>query len=199
MSLFPFVMIIIVGALILVYFLRSRLNRERSGPDIKSRNDKLVLVKGMGYDELKKEMAGFCRMYNKRNYDAVPRLIPLSENEFVCTFPFDIEFETFCYFINYLHNPAGHNPMAKVVGWTTTRAGDPWITAMSENKNVMLFISPDDTEHDNVFLTTSDNIGYKLRFALGEDELLLEKPAKEYMPPPIGIDILTGQRHEDFG
>jgi hypothetical protein len=198
MNIFPFVLFIIVAALILVYFLRSKLDREGQGSYGRKRNDKLVVVKGIDYAGLKQVLLDFCKMYNKRGLQAIVRLTTIDETAFAITFPFDIEFEIFCYFINYLQYPVEFKSIIHVIAWTTTKTGDPWITAKSANKNVMLFIPPDDTEHDNVFLTTADNTGYKLRFALGENELLLEMPAREYTPPPIGIDILAGQQFEDF-
>lgn len=51
----------------------------------------------------------------------------------------------------------------------------------------MLFVSDNDTEYDNIFLTTSDNIGYKLGFAMGEEKQLLNRPEKSYVKQPIDI------------
>ena len=62
----------------------------------------------------------------------------------------------------------------------------------------MLFIPSDDTDHDNVFMTTVDNIGFKLGFAMGEEKQLLDGPKKKFSPPTIDILELADKEHEDF-
>ena len=85
-----------------------------------------------------------------------------------------------------------------VTAWTTTKSNDTWITEKSANKKVMLFIPSDDTEHDNVYMTTSDNIEYKLGFAVGEEKQLLNTPKRRYIPPDFEISDLTNKEFEDF-
>ena len=87
---------------------------------------------------------------------------------------------------------------AIITGWTTTHIGDTWITDRSLNKNVMLFITDDDTEYDNVYMTTSDNFGYKLGFAKGQEKQLLETPKKLYVEPKIGFSDLSDKEFEDL-
>ena len=62
----------------------------------------------------------------------------------------------------------------------------------------MLFVADDDTEGDNVYMTTSDNAGYKLGFAVGEEKQLLDHPKKNFRPPPIEIEELANKEFEDF-
>ncbi len=62
----------------------------------------------------------------------------------------------------------------------------------------MLFVSDFDTEYNNVFLTTSDNIGYKLGFAMGEEKQPLNSPEKSYIKPPINISELDTNESIDF-
>ena len=62
----------------------------------------------------------------------------------------------------------------------------------------MLFIPADDKDYDNVYLTTIDNIGYKLGFAHGDEKQLLAAPKMEYIEPRIEIESLQGKRFEDF-
>lgn len=161
-------------------------------------NDKLVIVTDISNTDLRAILTGFCNMYNKENYQAQPQLTKITEREFAITFPFDIEFEIFCYFINYVHYPMGFDRSFNVTGWTTTKIGDTWITEKSENKKVMLYIPTDDTEHDNVFMTTEDNIGFKLGFAMDEEKQLLNRPKKQFNSPAIDILELTNKEHETF-
>jgi hypothetical protein len=145
-------------------------------PTQTKQNDKLVLVKGISQADLKHVLTGFCNMYNKENFQAQPRLTKLTEREFVITFPYNMDFEIFCYFINYIEYPMELTWSPNLTAWTTTKNSDTWITERSANKKAMLFIPTDDTEHDNVYMTTQDNIGYKLGFALGGEKQLLTFP-----------------------
>ncbi|WP_316805537.1 hypothetical protein [Pedobacter nototheniae] len=162
------------------------------------KNDKLVLVENISNLEVDSILKGFCNVYNKETFQAQPRLYKLKENEFAITFPFDIDFEIYCYFINYVHYPMGFNRSFYVKGWTTTQSGQNWVADKVTNKKVMLFIPSDDTEHDNVFLTTSDNIGYKLGFAMGEEKQFLDQPKQHFISPGMEIKDLINKEYKDF-
>jgi hypothetical protein len=167
-------------------------------PSQQKQNDKLVVVSDISETDLHKILSGFCNMYNKDKYQAQPRIFKMTERKFAITFPFDIDFEIFCYFINYVHYPMGFDTSFPVTGWTTTKNSDTWITEKSANKKAMLYIPPDDTEHDNVFMTTSDNIGFKLGFAMGEEKQLLDSPKMQFISPTIDLMELAHMEHEDF-
>jgi len=205
---------IILGIIILfavLYFAWTRLKNQTPQPDTDTRrptenhlptnkiaNDKLVIVDDISENDIQKILQEFCNSYNKETYQAIPRLTRLSDKKFAVTFPYDINFEIYCYFINYVNYPMGFDRHFKTIGWTTTRPTDTWTTEKSVNKNVMLFVSDFDTEYDNVFLTTSDNIGYKLGFAMGEEKQLLDKPEKSYVKQPIDISEIETKQHLDF-
>lgn len=167
-------------------------------PTNKVANDKLVIVEDASENDIKKILQEFCNSYNKETYQAIPRLTKLSDRKFAITFPYDINFEIYCYFINYVNYPMGFDRHFKTIGWTTTKPVDTWTTEKSVNKNVMLFVSDLDTEYDNVFLTTSDNIGYKLGFAMGEEKQPLNSSEKSYVKPPINISELDTNESIDF-
>jgi hypothetical protein len=92
----------------------------------------------------------------------------------------------------------GFDKSFDVTAWETTGQANGWITEKSANKKAMLFIPKEDTEHDNVFLTTDDNIGYKIGFAMGEEKQLLPTPKKTYLAPTIDIKTLTEKEAQDF-
>jgi hypothetical protein len=167
-------------------------------PTKTKQNNKLVVVKGVTHSDLKKVLTGFCNLYNQETIQAQPRLTKLTEQEFIITFPYDINFEIYCYLINYLVYPMDVDWTPDVRGWTTTTSGDPWITGRTVNKKVMLFIPTDDSEHDNVYLTTSDNIGYKLGFDMVEGTQLPDTLNKTYVEPHFDISRLTDREYEDF-
>ena len=167
-------------------------------PVIPKHNDKLVLIKGVSNSDLKKVLLGFCKMYNSERPQAFPRVTRLSEAEFVITFPYDIDFEIYCYLINYLYYPIELRWKPDVAAWATPKAADMWVSEKIAGKNCMLFIPPDDSEHDNVYLTTFDNIGYKFGFALSNKGKLLTHPKKTYTTPTINSLDLDDMESEDL-
>ncbi len=167
-------------------------------PKQEVQNDKLVVVNNITSSEIERILIGFCNIYNKENYQAQPRLYKTDNTSFTITFPYDIEFEIFCYFVNYVRYPMGFNKSFEVTGWTTTKSGQTWITEKSANKRVMLFIPTEDTEYDNVYMTTEDNIGYKLGFAIGEEKQLLKRPLKKFVKSGIDILDLKEKEYKDY-
>lgn len=167
-------------------------------PANKISNDKLIIVDDISATDIKQILQEFCNLYNKETYQAIPRLSKLSDKKFAVTFPYDINFEIYCFFINYVNYPMGFDRHFNAIGWATTRPTDIWTTEKSVNKNVMLYVSHFDAEYDNVFLTTSDNIGYKLGFAMGEENQLLDRAVKSYVKQPIDMKEIETKQHIDF-
>ena len=66
------------------------------------------------------------------------------------------------------------------------------------NKKVMIYIPAEDEEHDNVYLTTEDNIGFKMGFGIGEAGRLLENPPMLYQENPVDPDSLEDCQIIDF-
>jgi hypothetical protein len=198
MFLFPVVVAIIFFVLIMIYFLRSRLDKDNPKATGIQRNNPLVLVKDMDPGELKKQVLSFCKTYSRQNYHAVFRITAVSESMVAISFPKKIEFELLCYFICFLQNPANADLKPNVAGWTRASLSDPWINHLSMNKAVMLFTTADGIESNAIFLTTSDNIGFKLNLAPGGTELLLDNPVNQFFMPPIGMSDLSGKHFEDI-
>lgn len=172
--------LIIVGA---IYYFKFHNNFSKTAPETdearpsenllpkqESPNDKVVLVDNISRAEIIQIINSFCNLYNKKDFAALPRLYEITEKQFAITFPFDLDFETYCFFVNFAHYPTGFDKSIDVIAWTTTKQGETWITDKSANKKVMLFIPADDKDYDNVYLTTNDNIGYKLGFAYGDEK-----------------------------
>jgi hypothetical protein len=160
-------------------------------------NDKLILVKNAADANIKKALQDFCNMYNEDHLQAEPRLIPLPGSDFAIIFPNDIDFEIYCYFINYLRYPMDVTLPPDITGWATTKKGDEWINEKNVNKKVMLFVPADDDEFDNVYITTSEDTGYKLGFSVG-DQKELKSPKQTYIDPPYEIAALNKNEFEDF-
>jgi hypothetical protein len=169
-----------------------------SRPQTITENDKLIIVTDATQEDIKKTLTAFCKTYNKGANPPVPRLYQITPGKYAITFPYDLDFVTFCFAINFLKYPPDVQWHAKVRGWATTHPDDKWITEKSMNKKVMLFIPDDDKGYDNVYLTTQDNIGYKLGFAAGEEKQLLTLAKEPYVQPTINYADIEGLKFDDF-
>jgi hypothetical protein len=199
-------LVLIIGATFLIFLIKSCMPAAQkiepetvtNKPSKEKPNNKLVIVENISKTEIDSVLNKFCTMYNKEKNQAKPRLYKLNESQFAITFPFDIEFEIFCYFVNYVHYPMGFDKSFSVTAWETTKQANSWIIDKTANKKVMLFIPEDDNERDNVFLTTEDNISYKVGFAIGQEKQLLQTPKKKYFAPTFDIKVLTEKEAQDF-
>jgi nitric oxide reductase large subunit len=139
-------------------------------------NDKLISVKDVEQEEIKQVVRQFCDLYNKEAKQVFVKLFVVSEREFVMTFPKDIKFNIFCYMVNYLKYPHQVKYDPEILAWATTKKTDHWMRDKIVGKQIMLFIPSDDREFDNVYLTTEDQIGYKIPFSKGKQAGFTEEP-----------------------
>lgn len=200
-------LLIIGGFIVVGFILKSCISNNNSKnesrpnnvemPSEKIKNDKIVLIENVKLEDFKNALQKFCNNYNQENLRALPLLTILSENKFVVTFPYDTDFETYCYFVNYMYYPNDIIYKPTIKAWTSTNQNDNWMTNEIVNKNVMLFIPSDDKDYDNVYLTTSDNIGYKMGFAMGEEKQKLNNPRQTYAEP-IKLEELNGKEEIQY-
>jgi len=99
---------------------------------------------------------------------------------FLVTFPFNPDFERFQYFVNYIHYPENISTKPKVKGYWTISLDDN--TQIDETgKKLLLYVSKNDKEYDNVSVVTEDNRSFLFDFGgkvidLDNCELTFEKP-----------------------
>lgn len=155
-------------------------------------NDKIILIKNLKLDYLKQAITQYCNLSNQNQYITLPRLTVL-DNQYVITFPYDIDFDQFCYFVNYLKyahelcSKPDYKPNIKA--WCTTKSGYTWMTDEIVNKVVMIYIPDWDEDYDNVYLTTQDNLGFKMGFALGEEHQKMDKPVMQFENMPKDLNL----------
>ncbi|MDR2840667.1 MAG: hypothetical protein LBV75_05315 [Paludibacter sp.] len=169
-------------------------------PNTEKENDKLVVVKEANESDLKKAISDFCHTYNENDYAVLPRFIRITDREYAITFPYDVNFDKFCFFVNYLKYPIGIDRFSpNVLAWTTLNQEDHYAPKQCIGKKVMLYIADDDTEYDNVFLTNEGNIGFKIDFAFNsKNDKPLDFPKKNYSLPTVDKDSLSEKLFEDF-
>src|SRR6185503_9326453 len=105
-------------------------NKKRPSGEInllKKTNDKIVVITGIDYDTVRKASEQFCNLYNNDSLIAIPQLIKVLNQTTVIKFPYDISFERFCYFVNYMYYPHNIFYKADIKAWTTVKKGDEWI------------------------------------------------------------------------
>ncbi len=194
-------LIILVIAVLIGSFLFYRKNKNTSDFDNTKRsdknkpsefieNDKIIIIKNIRIKILKKIITQFCNGYNQNNWKILPKLT-IEKFQFAITFPYDVEFDTFCYFINYLKYPSNiedpNSYKPDIKAWCKTKSNDKWMTPEISNKKIIVFIPDWDEEYDNVYLTTQDNIGFLMGFAIGDMSKKLDKPIIDYQKRPAKI------------
>ncbi len=204
-------LVIVIGIIVIIgfyfRFIKSSSdfdNTKRSDFDKPSKfikNDKIIVIKNIKEDLLKKIITQFCNGYNQNDWKVLPKLT-IDKFEYQIVFPYDIDFEIFCYFINYLKYPENlsnqdyHRP--EITGWCTTKSTDKWMKSDIENKEVMIYIPDWDDEYDNVYLTTQDNLSFLMGFALGESSKKLEKNMIDFKKRPNNMKITKFIETIDF-
>jgi len=164
-------------------------------------NDKIVVVKYMQFEYLVQAIHQFCNLYNQDKFIAMPRLT----NQyylFIITFPYNIDFEKFCFFVNYLgnadvlRNKDDYQPNVKA--WCTAQSVDPATTGFILNKKVMLSIPENEAKKDNMFLTTTENVGYKMNISQVGSHIKPEKTSIQYETIPVNITDFANKKYIDF-
>ncbi len=197
---------LILVAIIFIYLHRQKKNQKNGYPRPSQdkfpiqrvKNDKLVIVEDANDEEIKTILEDFCNMYNDNEYKSILQLTKVSNNKFVITFPYDIDFETYCYLLNYICYPMDIKKQFYAIGWATVKQLDKSSKPEISNQKLMVYESQFDTEYDNVYLTTSENIGYKIDFAVGKGLEQLESPEQTYIVPTINIEELNTAESVEF-
>lgn len=189
--------ILIIGVLFIFFLLWDKKNDENKArtiqkikPETTVSNDKLILIKNVNQEDVLKAIIKFCQLYNQESYKALPVFYKINSTEFAICFPYDIDFDTFCYFINYLKYPYDINYQADIKAWLTLIPNHARIKSKMADKKAIIYIPIDDNEYDNVYLTTSDNVSFKIGFAIGQSENELDYVPKAYSNPEIELSKL---------
>lgn len=137
-------------------------------------NDNLITVRNVSLDLLKQAIEDFTNNYRNSKSAFPPphsKIHILNDSSFIISFPKNINFEIFCYYINYLKYPIDIDYNIEITAWTTTKSEYTWLNENFENEKCMLYIASDDDEYDNVILTLQNGTSYKLDFGGNLNEL----------------------------
>lgn len=144
-------------------------------------NNKVILVEKISSSEIEALARNFCSMYNVKKDKAIVKIRKMTNKAHVLTFPYDIDFDTFCYLVNYMTYPPDINKRPFVTGW---------YPASGKEKEDMFYIPADEKECDNVYYTTPEGNNYKVDF--GSMKPVQIKSEQPYGPVPTLIEDIVG-------
>jgi len=160
---------------------------ESSGRPIRP-NENLVIVSSASLHEIRTIINGFRERYKDDGLHLDFQLAADGQGNFAITFPGDITFVYLCYLVNYLTYPIEVNRHFEVVGWTSVRPQKGLNEHRIAGKEVMLYIPPDDSEYDTVWLVTGQNELFKIPFTSFHPVLLAPNTGRAFQSKPHDED-----------
>ena len=107
------------------------------------------------------------------------------ENAFMLYLPDSTTYDQFCYWVNYMvYSNKDKKYNNNITGWYEVPANAKGVWQQFANQRLMFFIPETDTEYDNVYVMTKDNICYKQEFAFRASFILQSKVYREYNDIP---------------
>ncbi len=179
------------------YLKKSRPNNKKI-PQKYNNNFKIIHIQNVHINDISKAITQFCNLYNQNDYAIFIRMFCIDDHEYILTFPYDISFDIFCMFFNYITYPHEIFYKPTIYGWNTINIDDVWSTDDMIYKNIFMYIPNDDTEYDMVYLTTFDNLGFKISFRSSPACTKLENPILAYKYPEYNINDTHNFNYIDF-
>lgn len=120
----------------------------------------LIILKGGNYNDIKKALKQWINLYSESLHkDITFQLFNQANGECVIIAHEKLDNQSFYFLVNYLKYPENIAYEIDVEGFTIGKDKN-----ILKEKNLLVFISQNDTDYDNVFLTTSENKNYKIDF-----------------------------------
>ncbi len=152
--------------------------------------DKYILIGGPNQSDLIKALQQFSNIYS--DSEAVNGLelfkSKTKNNLFIVNVSSKMDLEMFKYLINYLNYPEGINYNIDIRGYWTISKEDK-IKNNHIGQRVMFYISPNDTEYDNVFgIFKEDDKTIKFGFAYREGYKIQKKKELNFSEPELTVE-----------
>lgn len=143
--------------------------------------DNLILIEGGAYKDIKKALKQWIHSYSDAlEPDFTFELHKNGRGNHIIKVDDRLGNDYFYFLINYLSCPEGIEFEIEIEGFT--RGKDENVL---KNKSLLVYISPNDEEYDNVFVATAENENYKIDFG-GKITQQSEGRSFQY---PIGIQL----------
>jgi hypothetical protein len=156
----------------------------------------LILINGGAYTEIKKALKKWIDLYsNQIENDLDFKLYKNGNGNHVIKVDDKLNNESFFYLVNYLKYPEGIDYKIDIEGYTTGENG------LLKSKKILVFISPNDNEYDNVYVTTDENKNYKVdfggRITLSDEKKLYKIPPKLNLNNPEILKVPKSIKNKD--
>lgn len=185
--------LVYIGIIIFACFIISCMKRShgitmKSLLENESKSGKrIIIAKHMSEREVRNAIEGFIDI-NAQNNSIVDRPLVKKREDgvFIIDLPDSTNYDLFCYWVNYVvYSNKEKRYNKNITGWYEVPLGAKGIWKQFENQNLMFYVPETDTEFDNVYFTTKDNICYKQEFAFNALLLKQEKVYREYTDIPV--------------
>lgn len=140
-------------------------------------NNKVILVEKVNSSEIEILVKDFCSMYNKEKDRAIIKIQKFTNKAHVLSFPYDIDFDIYCYLFNYMTYPSNIESRPFVTGW---------YPVSKEEEESMFYIPFNEREKDYVYYVTPEGKNYKVDF--GTMKPLRTESIQPYGPLPTMIE-----------
>lgn len=149
--------------------------------------DRYIFIEGPDQDDLIKALQQFANNYSDSGVTDGLELYKtkLKNNEYVVNVSEKMDIERFKYLVNYLNYPEDIKYQIDMRGyWTVTEADK--IRNGHIGQRIMFYVSPHDTEYDNVFgIFNGGNQTIKFGFALGEAFEVQKRKERDFSEPEL--------------
>jgi hypothetical protein len=150
--------------------------------------DNLIIIKGGLYNDIKKALQQWIELYsNDLETDIKFELYKTGQGSNIIIADKRLTNEKFNFLVNYLRYPEGIKYNINIEGYTTAK-DEKLFKKEILNKKLLIYISDNDKESDNVFALTEDNEVYKIDFG-GKVSRINE--SKVYSLPNIDFKLLS--------
>jgi hypothetical protein len=196
--------VLLIVGVVLILFLMTRFARTNDGDSVQAKpkekipNDKIVIIKGAKVLDVTQAIQQFCNLYNSQELSTVVTVSELANGDVVVTFPYDIDFGRFCFFVNFMHYPKVPLIKTDIRGWATTKVNDMWIMPEIAGKKVMLYIPDSNTEYDSLYLVSENNISYRIAFADSKDPQIINSPKMAFEMQGLGVEEIRNAITEEI-
>jgi len=122
--------------------------------------DNFITISGGGYNDIKKSLKDWIDLYSESLQGGLKfELYKNDQSNYIIKVDNRLDNERFFYLVNYLNYPVDIEYKVNVEGFTTGKDEN-----VLKGKKLMVYISPNDTDFDNVFVITNEKKNYKVDF-----------------------------------
>ena len=159
------ILAVLAIAFVFLYFKKRSAITMDSIQDDTAKGKRIIMATQMNENEVENAINGFIKQYedNGEKVDR-PQVRQQEGDVFMTHLPDTTPYDLFCYWVNYMvYSDKGKKYNNNITGWYEVSAN----AKLFPNQILMVYVPESDTEYDNVYFTTKDNICYKQEFGGG--------------------------------